>query len=272
MRQPSMPQVVERPLSVPGIRLAHGRNVTFRTARTIVHADYSIKLTVRGRGAPIHYRGTDQPPCVRGAINIFEPFEPVHARRSGAATSFISLLVEPCVVGEAVEHLGATRRPDGIISGHVQAALAVEMTALCAELGSGVGRAELEARAVSALERLLDSGADSRIESGAPPAAVVRTRELILDRLAENVPMDALERACGLSRFHLVRLFRQYYRLPPHEFRIQARVALARRLLVGGVSPAAVASEVGFFDQSHLHRHFRRIVGIGPGAFQTAHR
>jgi transcriptional regulator GlxA family with amidase domain len=30
---------------------------------------------------------------------------------------------------------------------------------------------------------------------------------------------------------------------------------------------AAVAHEVGFFDQSHLTRHFKRLLGVTPAAY-----
>ncbi|WP_461030329.1 helix-turn-helix domain-containing protein, partial [Streptomyces sparsus] len=46
------------------------------------------------------------------------------------------------------------------------------------------------------------------------------------------------------------------------------RVRRARLLLEGGTSPADAAVAVGFTDQPHLGRHFRRIVGVPPGAYQ----
>jgi AraC-like DNA-binding protein len=39
-------------------------------------------------------------------------------------------------------------------------------------------------------------------------------------------------------------------------------------LLAAGVSPAAVASEVGYHDQSHLTRSFKGITGMTPARFQ----
>ncbi|MEU4670432.1 helix-turn-helix domain-containing protein [Amycolatopsis sp. NPDC023774] len=42
---------------------------------------------------------------------------------------------------------------------------------------------------------------------------------------------------------------------------------LARRLLLAGVPAAAVATEVGFYDQSHLTRHFNRMLGVSRGRF-----
>jgi AraC-like DNA-binding protein len=47
-------------------------------------------------------------------------------------------------------------------------------------------------------------------------------------------------------------------------------VRRARELLERGVPPAAAAVSVGFCDQSHLSRHFRRIVGATPGLYQRA--
>lgn len=264
----SAPPITEQASAVPGFRFVRGRDVTFAAARTIVHADYAVKLTTRGRGAPIHYRGQDLPPCARGGVNIFAPFEPVSARRSAATTSFISLLVEPALLRQAATTLGCARRAHGDIACGDHRALAGELAALSLDLDAGMAPAELEARALSAVERLLGPDIEPKGGRVAVPPAVFTIRELILDRLTENVPMEQLERAAGFSRFHLVRLFRRHYRLPPHEFRIHARVAVARRLLAQGRSQSEVAAEVGFFDQSHLHRHFRRLVGISPGAFQ----
>ena len=45
----------------------------------------------------------------------------------------------------------------------------------------------------------------------------------------------------------------------------------ARRLLAAG-SPPAEAVAVGFTDQPHLNRHFARIVGGPPGAYQRERR
>lgn len=55
--------------------------------------------------------------------------------------------------------------------------------------------------------------------------------------------------------------------LAPHQYLISCRVMRAKALLqTGGLSVAMVARLVGFADQSHLHRHFKRLVGVAPGA------
>jgi AraC-like DNA-binding protein len=55
----------------------------------------------------------------------------------------------------------------------------------------------------------------------------------------------------------------------------RARSRTARRaqeLLARGIPQAEVAASVGLYDQSQLHRHFKRILGVTPGAFARAAR
>ena len=69
------------------------------------------------------------------------------------------------------------------------------------------------------------------------------------------------------------RLFRAAFGLPPHRFALAQRVRAARRLLKRGVTPGEVAAQTGFSsDQSHLHRHFTRTLGMTPGAYAAAMR
>uniref|UniRef100_UPI0012E1DA04 helix-turn-helix domain-containing protein n=1 Tax=Nonomuraea sp. SBT364 TaxID=1580530 RepID=UPI0012E1DA04 len=79
-----------------------------------------------------------------------------------------------------------------------------------------------------------------------------------------------LAAAVGATPFALVRAFRLAYGLPPHAYLTQLRVRRARELLARGTPPAEAALAAGFCDQSHLSRHFRRIVGTTPGAYQRA--
>lgn len=66
---------------------------------------------------------------------------------------------------------------------------------------------------------------------------------------------------------HLVRAFSGVYGIAPHQYLNSRRVDRARRLLLEGRSPGDVAAATGFFDQSHLTRHFRKLVGVTPGRY-----
>jgi AraC-like DNA-binding protein len=55
--------------------------------------------------------------------------------------------------------------------------------------------------------------------------------------------------------------------MSPYEWLTQLRIQRAKTLLAAGHSATDVAQQLGYFDQSQLHRHFRRIVGTTPGAY-----
>jgi transcriptional regulator GlxA family with amidase domain len=65
-------------------------------------------------------------------------------------------------------------------------------------------------------------------------------------------------------------VFKREVGVPPHAYQVQMRVRRARRLMLTGMAPADVAISVGFYDQAHLNRHFKRIVGMTPGDYRGA--
>lgn len=92
--------------------------------------------------------------------------------------------------------------------------------------------------------------------------------DYIHENLADGVSLADLARVAALSPFHFARQFRRTTGLPPHEYVTRCRVERARELLVRpGVGIADVAVQVGFCDQSHLARHYKRVFGLTPAAF-----
>lgn len=89
------------------------------------------------------------------------------------------------------------------------------------------------------------------------------------DQPDQNVGLDELAAAAGVDKFRLVRLFRERLGLPPHALQLAHRIRAARRLLEAGQTIGEAASATGFADQSHLHRHFRRSLGMTPGEYQA---
>jgi len=101
---------------------------------------------------------------------------------------------------------------------------------------------------------------------------LARARDFIRGHYKDSISLDDLATVSGLSRFHLAHSFVAAFGLPPHSFQIHVRVEKARSLLAAGISPALVAADTGFADQSHLIRHFRRINGITPKQYSRQQR
>ncbi|HEY0991664.1 MAG TPA: AraC family transcriptional regulator, partial [Kofleriaceae bacterium] len=94
----------------------------------------------------------------------------------------------------------------------------------------------------------------------------------LLEHLSSNVSLDDLVGLTGLTRFHLLRTFARTVGVPPHEFVILARITCARRELEAGHRPLDIAMSLGFADQSHFGRHFKRLVGVSPAMYAAMAR
>jgi AraC family transcriptional regulator len=91
----------------------------------------------------------------------------------------------------------------------------------------------------------------------------------IQDHLEQDLSLDEIAAEVNLSAYHFARLFKQSTELAPHQYQIRCRVERAKELLqIGDMAIADVATQVGFYDQSHLSRHFKRIVGVSPKVIQ----
>lgn len=95
-------------------------------------------------------------------------------------------------------------------------------------------------------------------------------REYIAANYQSNIAVEDLASLTGLSRYYFIRCFRKEFGLPPHAYVNQLRLIAAKQLLSAGGRPAHVASAVGFYDQSHLNRLFKRSYGMTPGTYASA--
>ncbi|MFB7932590.1 helix-turn-helix domain-containing protein [Streptomyces sp. NPDC056039] len=103
----------------------------------------------------------------------------------------------------------------------------------------------------------------------ADPVLARRLRELLDERVVEGIGLNEAAGLVGAHPAHLVRAFSAAYGIAPHQYLTSLRVGRARRLLLDGRTPSEVAVATGFYDQSHLTRHFRKLVGVPPGRFRA---
>lgn len=101
---------------------------------------------------------------------------------------------------------------------------------------------------------------------------VARARSRIDDDPASAPTLADLAAEAGMSRFQLLRSFAHEVGLPPHAYRMQRRVALARQLIASGSALADAAVSAGFSDQSHMTRAFVRLLGVTPASYAAAIR
>lgn len=114
-------------------------------------------------------------------------------------------------------------------------------------------------------------GRRSRVPAPVPPGAEPRrvrvVREYLAAHLASPASLDQLSDLVGVSPFYLQRTFKAVTRMSPREYVMDLRIRRARQLLREGLAPRVVGASVGFFDQSHFTRAFRKLTGVTPGVY-----
>lgn len=130
---------------------------------------------------------------------------------------------------------------------------------------------EAESRLALVAERLTEhlTGRE-RAEQPHVHALARALRELLDERAFEPFTLREAGTVLGASPSHLVRCFTGAFRVPPHAYVIGRRIEAARLRLLDGEPVARVAAAVGFFDQAHLTRHFKRHVGTTPGCYASS--
>jgi AraC-like DNA-binding protein len=110
-------------------------------------------------------------------------------------------------------------------------------------------------------------GETVKARCGRQTAAEIR---LILERqYDQRVTLHDLAGTLGLSPFRILRLFQRHCGVTPHKYLVQLRVREASKLLLDGQPIAEVAAQVGFVDQSHMTKHFKRQFGVTPCRYRS---
>ncbi|MET7484898.1 AraC family transcriptional regulator [Streptomyces sp. NPDC005538] len=177
-----------------------------------------------------------------------------------------------------VLYLDGTHLPDGLIGSAVDRPdlrdpeLRLRVGQLHTALDHPGDELEAESRLTLIAERL---HAHLRPSAPAPtgdPALARTLRELLDEHVTDGIALDEAARLVHAHPAHLVRAFSGAYGIAPHQYLMSRRVDRARRLLLDGRPPGEVAAATGFYDQSHLTRHFRKLVGVTPGRYSRDRR
>ena len=90
--------------------------------------------------------------------------------------------------------------------------------------------------------------------------------EYINDCLESSISLDNLANNAALSKFHFLRVFKKNVGLTPHHYILTRKVQKARDLIIEGSSLSQAGFSMGFADQSHFIRNFKKIYGYSPKA------
>ena len=113
-------------------------------------------------------------------------------------------------------------------------------------------------------------GVAVNLVDGAERDAVRRIRKKLDADFDKNIPLEELAQLVDLEPLYMIRVFKNQLGISPHSYQIQNRVAQVQKLLRSGASLAQASLSCGFFDQSHMARAFKKVVGVTPGSFRNS--
>jgi AraC family transcriptional regulator len=222
-------------------------------------------------------------PTPAGSITLVPAGSPVWARSSGHKDELHIFLETELVARVAAEafDLDPARLTVPPLDALALAPLRATMLAVDAELTAGGAGGPLAAEslanvlAVHLIRHVLAPHRPERGRDGTLPRVRLRAVvEYVEEHLGAGPTMEQMAAVARLSPYHFARQFKAATGLPPHQYVIARRVERAKQLLQGGgdFSLAEVAARAGFSDQSQFTHHFKRLVGVTPGQFQTPAR
>ncbi|MFC7547977.1 AraC family transcriptional regulator [Plantactinospora sp. GCM10030261] len=231
------------------------------------HDTYAIGMTLHGVQT-FRYRGQRRA-CRPGEWHVLHPDE-VHDGVAGtdAGFGYRILYLDPYLIQQALGGAPLPFVPDPVIRPDRMDPRLADWLRDIDEPLDDVHRVEIALAVADALRRHAAAPPVRRPPLAMP--ALSRVRDLIATDPTVRHPVEAFEAVAGLDRWTLARQFRAAFGTSPTRFRTMRQLDRARVLLRAGRSPATVAAVVGFADQSHLTRMFKRAYGLPPATWVAA--
>ena len=254
--------------ALPGIELLDSHDSPRRWS--VICDTFGVTFFRSWRGN-VSYRGRQHATAAGSALCNY-PEEPlVGAPAPETLGSFNTLTVSPALIRDWAGEC-RVRSPRVEWKALFFPSPSVELTAKFQRLSLSMSSPEttalqLQSEAAELAEvlvrELVAGGADQTPSDGPAIRGTARMRECLHGE-DFDLDLDTLAQKAGLTKFQALRAFKRRYGLPPHAYHLCLRINRARLMLLAGASPVEAATQLGFVDQSHMSRHFKRIVGVTP--------
>ncbi|MGD1818380.1 MAG: helix-turn-helix domain-containing protein [Pleomorphochaeta sp.] len=89
-------------------------------------------------------------------------------------------------------------------------------------------------------------------------------KDFIDNHFKEKLSLDMLEKEFNKTRFQIIREFKKQYNTTPMAYQLQLKVSKAKQYLLDGTSVLDICDLLGFYDQAHFIREFKKMNGVTP--------
>jgi len=97
-------------------------------------------------------------------------------------------------------------------------------------------------------------------------------RNYIFDNYTKPIQLDDLARVALLSKYHLLRTYKQVFNITPYQQVLQLRLEHAKKLVVKDYALEEIAFQLGFSDRRSFTKAFKKAFSISPTGFRQFSR
>ena len=185
--------------------------------------------------------------CHRGDMFIIPPYT-VHSVRQTKDSKLLSI----CIGTTFIEDCNL-ETAEGIVQDLLRNAVKQEI------FGNEQSEKLLSSlRTIYSLQDKICEGMDAGIKT---------LTDKIIGHPEQDLPIEKLAADIYVSKYYLIRKFKNCIGMTPHQFCIQNRIRKSQGLLDAEKTVGEISAEMGFYDQSHFDKAFRKIVGISPSEY-----
>ena len=136
------------------------------------------------------------------------------------------------------------------------------------EFGSEILQESLFVQLMVLMNRLfLNSDKNRDIEDIQYDKTIEGVLNYINSNLENDLSIDTIASEFFISKYYLMRKFKNQIGSSIHNYVVQKRLILARSLISDGLSMSSVCSRCGFNDYSSFVRAFKKVYGVSPSNY-----
>ena len=258
--------------AVPGVELFDAHLFHHRFQKHF-HETYTIGLNRWGKGQCQHHGETHT--HSPGSFNVINPGD-IHTGQVASEDqgwAFRNLYISPAQIQTVLHQL---EWPEQTLPAFIapiiwHPSLPALFNRLFAVLSTSASILTQQTLLLDFLSQLFMHHAEPGLTVRTPQAetqAIATVRAYLEAHHNTVVSIDELARLVNISPYYLIRCFRQQVGCPPHQYQRHWQLLQAKQALRQAVPLSTVATDYGFYDQSHFNRVFKRTFGITPGQYQ----
>ena len=96
------------------------------------------------------------------------------------------------------------------------------------------------------------------------------TKTYINNNICEKILLEDISSELNISKEHLTRKFKEIEGITPYTYVLNLKIEKAKQLLAKDYDISEVAFKIGFFDQSHFNKVFKKHVSTTPKAYKKS--